>query len=252
MNISPKYVFVVDWTKQYSTLIRWNNGVKENIFPFKTQIPDYSSVDHHWTHVYEPNLTLKGTVNKRDPRRLVEKIPTYKSYKWEILEIFKHPKAGEYYYTKEEQIKHNWPDTKYTTEDLYLLASSHTDKDWMKCYIVIGASGVSELTPEQYKDKQFNAFIGLNLNKWNRENIERKDVPKELISCFYDQQDTVLFGAHTTKGLVSYLYLEGRFSADSKPIYLGCTVSYDGEGNKKCPNPELIKPFDYIKNYLEG
>ena len=232
-----KFVYVVDWGKHYSQIHKWNDEThkRELLFPIKTELPDYCGIDYHWKYIYEPNLTLKGTVNKREPKKLVSKIPAYKNYKWEIIEIFKHPEAE-----------------KYTEENLLLLASTHTDKSWMKCYIIIAESGISELTPEQYKDQQFNAFVEANLGKWDRKTLNRNDIPKEIISRFYDENDRVLFGSSVVKGLVSYEYLESKFSTDGKPIFICSSISYDGEGNDKCPNPELIKPFDWIKKYIES
>lgn len=233
--------YVVDWGKHYSNISKWNNETKkrECIFPIKTELPNYCGIEHHWKYRYEPNLTLKGTINKREPTKLVEKIPIYKNYKWEIMETFKHFN-GE------------------IEKSLLLLASTHTDKDWDKCYIIIEEEGISKLTPEQYANKQFdvNTEINLNIIKanlgiWNRNTINKKQIPEIIISRFYDENDNVLFGSSVVKGLVSYRYLEGKFSTDNKPIYIGSEIKYDGKGNSECPNPELIKPFTYIKKYLE-
>ena len=87
--------------------------------------------------------------------------------------------------------------------------------------------------------------------KYDRTTINRKNVPKEITSVFYDENDNVLFGNTMIKGLVSYYYLDSKYSTDDKPIYLYCSIEYNGEGNSTCPNPELIKPFNYIKRYLE-
>lgn len=100
--------------------------------------------------------------------------------------------------------------------------------------------------------KQVNAIIEANLGKWDRNTLIRKDVPKEIISRFYDKDDNVLFGSTRTKGLVSYEYIEGKFSKDGKPIFIGSSILYDGKGNSNCPNPELIKDFNWIKSYLEN
>jgi len=227
-------VYVIDWGKHYSTLTVWNCllGRRENLFNIKTKIPDYSGINHHWEFVYEPNFTLKGTINKREPKKLVDKIPKYKNYKWEIVERVKHPENG---------------------DTLLLLASTHTDKDWMKCYVLIGEKGVSTLTPEQYANEKFNATLEGNYGKWNRNSLDRDDVPEEIKSVFYDINDNVQFGSGMTKGLVSYIYLDGKFSIDKKPIYLGCSISYDGKGNSGLTEEQkqLIKPFNYIKKYLE-
>ena len=242
------YVFVVDWDKQYTTVTKWNNETqkRENIFPIKTEIPDYSATNFHWEGKYEPNLTLKGTVNKREPRKLVEIIPIYKSYKWEVLEVFKHPKAGKPFYTLEEYNQEYC----YTKENLLLIASVHSDNN-IRCYVVIEETGVSKLTPEQFEQHGKSIIESLNLNKWDRNNLTKEDIPKEIISCFYDEDDKVLFGTKFTKGLVCYNYLDAKYSVDNKPIYLGSTVTYDGIGNAGCPNPELIKDFEWIKNFIE-
>lgn len=86
---------------------------------------------------------------------------------------------------------------------------------------------------------------------WDRNNLTKQDIPKEIISCFYDEDDKVLFGTKFTKGLVCYNYLDAKYSVDNKPIYLGATVTYDGIGNAGCPNPELIKDFEWIKSFIE-
>lgn len=251
-----EFYYVVNWNKQYTTITKWNSdlGKKENIFPIKTELPDYCGIDNHWEFIYEPNLTQKGTVNKREPKKLVNKIPTYKNYKWEIIETFKHPKAGKLHYDLDQytqkQLDH-WKDySRYTEKNLLLLASTHTDKDWMKCYIIIEESGISKLTPEQYTDNKFNAYIESNLGKWNRDTLIKKDIPKEIISRFYDKNDNVLFGSTMVKGLVSYEYLDGKFSSDGKHIYIGWSIDYNGKGNSNCPNPELIKDFNWIKKYI--
>ena len=97
MNIGDK-VFVIDWGKHFSKFTYWENNKETTFINWETEIPNYSGIDHFWEYKYEPNLTLKGTVNKREPRKLVEKIPIYKNFKWTVLEIKSHPKAGQYYY----------------------------------------------------------------------------------------------------------------------------------------------------------
>ena len=233
MKIGDK-VSVIDWGKHYSDLRIFVNNEWKNIFPIKTKIPDYSGITFH-------------RMNNENPR--------YKTYDWEVIEIFKHPKSGEYLYSEEERTIKGWGNDKYTEEDLLLLASTHTDVNVLKCYIVIAESGVSTFSINEYNQIQFDSFIEANLNKWdrtknNRDNI--KDIPKQLISLFYDKDDNVLFGSSIIKGLVSYQYIKSEYSIDNKPIYIGCTISYDGKGNENCPNPELIKSFEYIKEYIEN
>ena len=199
-------VYVTDWGKRYSDMTKWDydTNQRENIFPMKTKLPDYCDIMFHSKH---------------------------KNYRWEIIEIFKHPN---------------------TEKEIMLLASIHTDIDILRCYTIIGEGGVSTLTPKQVTDNNFNALIEANLGKWDRNNLgDRDKIPKEIKSVFYDEDDNVLFGSTMTKGLVSYHYLDGKYSTDGKPIYLGSSVLYDGYGNKKCPNKNLIKSFEYIKNTIE-
>jgi len=216
-----KDVYVIDWGKQYSDLYRWVNGVRENIFPIKTELPNYCETEFYWKCTYEPNLTLKGTVNKREPTKLVSREPVYKDFKWKIVEKFKHPSKD---------------------KTLLLLTSIEPTG----CYIVMGEKGVSDLPRQEYLEKQ-------NLGKWNRNAINKhtmKDIPKEIISVFYDKDDNVLFGNRMTKGLVSYFYLDKQYSTDNKPIFLYSSITYDGKGNKACPDRDLIKEYKEINNYL--
>ena len=89
-----------------------------------------------------------------------------------------------------------------------------------------------------------------NLNKWDRKSLNKADVPKEILSVFYDSKDDVLFGTATIKGLITYQYLDGKFSTDGKPIFMFSSILYNGEGLKKCPNPELIREFKWIKEFF--
>lgn len=245
MNVNDK-VFVVDWGKQYTSIYKWVENKRVCVFPIKTVLPDYCGTEFHWKYTYEPNLTKKGTVNKLEPKKLVSKEPAYMDYKWTVLEVFKHPNAGEPFYPNDPS------SGRYSEGDLLLLAAEQG------CYIIIEASGVSRLTPEQYADEQFKAVIEANLSKWDRANLSKWDraklgskIPDEIKSVFYDEDDNVLFGSIMTKGLVSYTFIEGKFSTDGKPIYLHSSVDYNRNGNHSCPNPKLIKPFKEIKAYIK-
>lgn len=252
MKVKDK-VYVIDWGKQYTTL-----KLPAELQPLIDRC--YTTIDH-WEYIYEPNYTLKGTINKREPKKLVDKIPLYKNYKYRIAAIFKHPKAGEY--TQTEEIREYWKDKggaddKYTEKDLLLLISIDSTK-YCQCYVIIEESGVSKLTSEQYKNEQFNSLIENNLGKWDREIVNSTlkvgdndlQIPKEIRSVFYDSNDNVLFGSHMVKGLVTYEYLDAKFSIDNKPIYLGCSILYDGKGNSEVKDNSLIKDFKYIKSFLE-
>lgn len=245
-------VYVVDWGKQYTTL-----KLSAELQPL---IESCSCTTKHWEYIYEPNYTLKGTISKRNPQKLVEGIPLYKNYKYKVAAIFKHPSAGEY--QQSEEIREYWKDKggaddKYTEENLLLLISTNSSK-WQECYVIIEESGVSKLTPEQYENEQFNALIESNLGKWDRNvvngSLATRDstskTPKEIRSVFYDSDDNVLFGSSMVKGLVTYEYLDAKFSTDNKPIYLGCSVLYDGKGNANVKDKTLIKDFKYIKSFF--
>lgn len=226
MKIGDK-VYVVNWGCQYSDFYTYKNDIKEKIFDFTLNIPDYSSIEHHWSYIYEPNLTLKGTVNKREPTKLVSKIPLYKEYKYEILEIIQHP---------------------VDFKNIYLIRSLIEGKEsWQQCYVIIGEAGISELTPKEFADAKFNATSNFHLGKWTSETIDRKNVPKEIVSEVYDSNDRVLFGSMVTRGKVSYKYVDAKYTKDNKPIYIGCSVLYDGKGNANLPPEAKIMQFSDIK-----
>lgn len=251
MKLKDK-VYVIDWSKSYSDNSKYNNETKEyeNVLPFKTVIPKYSEVRHHWKYIYEDNLTLKGTINKREPKKLVEKLPIYKDFKYEIVEIIKHPKAGEYYFNEEDRLRFKDYD-KYPSENILLLKSTHKEEDWQKCWVIINEKGVSTLTPEQYTDAKFNALVESNLRKWDRNAMNKKDIPETLISKIYNEDDNVLFGSCYTKGKVSFHYLDGKYSTDGKHIYLHSSILYDGEGNSTLPKDAIIMSFNNIKKHIE-
>lgn len=241
-----KFVYVVDWNKEYGPITKYNDntGKREPIFTINTKIPEYSGTDFHWEYIYKND----------NSRKIDKKIPKFKNYKWEILERFKHPKAGQYIYSEKERTINNWPDYKYPEEDLLVLASTHTKVDYLRCYIIISENGVSSLTPEQFADQQFNVMVESNLAKWNRKEINKeniKQIPKDIISVFYDKDDRVLIGSNVTRGLVSYYYLDGKFSSDGKPIFLYNSISYNGKGNLECPDPNKIKTHKFINDYFK-
>jgi hypothetical protein len=240
-------VFVIDWGKEYSCWFSYKDNEKIPFIKWKTKIPDYTTKDHHWEFIYEPNLTLNGTVNKKEPKKLVEKIPVYKNYKYEIIEIGYHPNAGEFFY--EEKMRSKWGYLKYSIDPIYLIASTHTDKDWMKCYVQISANGLSFLTPEQYMDDQFNALKAFHHNKWTIEmrGKAQKEFPVELLKIVYDTNDNVLFGSFYTKGKVMYNYIPAEYMTTQRPFIISVTVSYDGKGNQDIPEDSQLMQFGELK-----
>lgn len=239
-------VYVIDWGKRYSDVTKWNYTLqrRENVFPFKTIIPDCSDIEHHWKFEYEPNLTLKGTVNKREPTKLKSKTPVYKEYKYEVREIIKHPKAGEFYYPEEK--RKDWGYDKYPETDILLISSTHTDIEPLKCFVVIGEEGVSLLTPQEFADKEFNALINYHKGRWTKDMLTRevKDrLPPEIITTAYDPNDDVLFGSSITKGKIAYNYLDGKFTKDGIPLYISSSCTYDGIGNTDLPPGTIFKTY---------
>lgn len=224
MQVGDK-VFVVNWGKCYSTMYKWENGESKSMFGWETELPSYCGIDHHWEYEYEPNLTLKGTVNKREPRKLKSKYPIYKEYKYEIVEMKQHPSQPE--------------------KTICLLASTHTDKDWMKCYTQVEISGLSFLTPEQFADDQFNALKEYHKGRYAVEGPHPfSELPKEFIKRIYDVRDDVLFGCHVIKGKIYYEYIDGFFMKDGVPYILSSGILYDGVGNSDLPEGTLIMAFE--------
>ena len=242
-------VFVIDWGKQYSKFHEWINQEKVLCFNWKTEIPQYAGPDHHWKYEYEPNLTLKGTINKREPTKLKSKTPVYKNYKYEILEITKHPKAGEFIYDNEEQ-REKWGYDKISEEPIYLIASTHEEELWRKCFVQISGEGLSFLTPKQFADEQFNALKEYHKGKWtiNMKQKASKDFPKELLGVVYDTNDNVLFGCHYVKGKVQYFYIPGEYTNNGNPFITHVSVAYDGKGNSDIPKDSIVMHFSELKN----
>lgn len=232
-NVGDK-VYVVNWNKQYSNFTKWENGKKVKIFNWQSEISDYPGSEFHWKFVFEPNLTLKGTVNKREPKKLKEKIPIFKDYKYEILEIIKHPDRDEL---------------------IYLLASTHSDKLWEKCFVQISADGISKLTPEQYLDDKFNALKEAHRGKWTIGMRERaqKEFPKELLGVIYDIDDRVLFGSTYIRGKVQYNYIPAEYMVTGNNFFIYTTISYDGEGNLNLPDGAILMEFkDLLKVFPDN
>lgn len=226
-------VYVVDWGKEYSEFTKWVDNQRVSSFPWQTELPTYPGKDFNgYKWVYEPNLTLKGTLSKRKPERLKEKIPVYKNFKYRVLEIVRHPKAGQYYYDTEEQ-RQRWGDDRYPEVDVLLLVDAATGR----CHVQVAADGVSKLTPEQYKDEQFSALREYHKGRWTPDDHDRlnKEFPKELLKTLYDKDDRVLFGSNMTRGKVFYNYVPAEFMQTGRPYIINSGCTYDGKGNSDLP-----------------
>jgi hypothetical protein len=216
MKVGDK-VFVIDWGKMYSDFCKWENNERVPLFPWKTEIPDYSGTTYHKEH---------------------------KNYKYEILEVTTHPQAGEF--TQEEAVRKQWNMyDKYPETPIYLIASVHTDKPWMRCFVQIGEAGLSYLSPEQFADKEFNALKEFHKGKWTVEDRElaQKEFPKELLGVVYDRNDKVLFGSNYTKGKVTYNYIPKEYMKEGVPFIIYVSISYDGKGNEDVPKKALFMDF---------
>lgn len=207
MNIKDK-VFVSDWDKQYSNIYRWEDNIKSVVWGWKTIIPDYSGTDHHWEYTYEPNLTLKGTVNKREPRKLVSKSPKFKNFEYTIEEISSKPNG----------------------KLIYLLSSKEG------CWIQIGEGGICTLsTEEQAKvkhlesEKRLQALATQNLNKWSVKS-DLKQFPKELLKYLYDTNQRTMFGSQITTAIIRYPYIPKEYTINGNDLCLGWEQDYNGIG----------------------
>ena len=207
MSIKDK-VFVTDWGQRYSDIYRWDGGVKSVIWNWKTHIPSYSEPDFYWQYFYEPNLTLKGTVNKKEPRKLISKFPKFKNFEYTIEEITQ----------------------KSNTELIYLLSSQEG------CWIQIGEKGISTLSiTEQEKvkhlesEKRLQALAIQNLNKWSiKSNL--KEFPEELLKYLYDINQTTLLGSTLTQSVIRYPYIPKEYTINGIDICLGWEQDYNGKG----------------------
>lgn len=225
-NIGDK-VFVIDWDQQYSNVWKWINREKILIFNWKTEIPNYSGIDHHWHFEYEPNLTLKGTVNKRDPQKLKSKTPKYKDYKYEILETTNNP---------------------MTNEIIYLIASIKQQEIWAKCFVQISEEGLSLLNSEQFANQQFNGLIESNLGKWTIDTM--KNAPQEIRKFLYDTNQRAQFGDSMTRATIRYPYLEGKFTVNGNNLCYGWEMSYDGGCDLN--DKEIISWDELTKKFPEN
>lgn len=198
-------VYVKDWGKQYISIFD-NKG--EYFFGWKTKIPSYSNTDFHFKCIYKDNLTLKGTINKREPQILVERVPEFKNFQYVIEEMT-------------------------TTKDnalIYLLSSKQG------CWVQIGENGISTLTlKEQNKvkhlenEERLQCLAFENLSKWDI-NVKKSDFPKELLKYLYDTNQNTLFGSVMTKAIIKYPYIAKEYTVNGNDICLGWEQNYNGVG----------------------
>lgn len=244
-NIKPTFnkgdsVFVIDWGKQYTDF-------GKVVFEWKAEVPRFSGPDNHWKYEYEPNLTLKGTPNKREPTKLKSKTPIYKNFKYEVLEVRYHPNAGEFTQTEEFRKDNPDYDDRYPTSPICLIASINEIDTGDRCYVEIGEEGLSKLTPEQFKDASFDALVESHKGKYDindRVNGKVEGFPKELIKKVYDVNDRVLFGSSYTKGKVAYEYVDGIYTKDGVPFIICVSILYDGVGNYDLPTGSTKVSFN--------
>lgn len=230
MKIGDK-VYVSNWGKQYSDFYRWNNGKKELIWEWKTNIPNYSSTMCHWKIITEPILTQKGKPYKDGSTKVVDRIPLFKNYEYTILE-------------------------KTTREDgevICLLSSNHTEVEPLKCFVQIGEKGLTTLSKEEQEavqhlehEKYLQALAKMNLNKWSIDH-DLREFPKELLKVLYDKDQRVLFGSSMTKGIVTYNFIPKEYTINGNNLYVSTTVDYNGKGcnltGKKTISFKEIKTF---------
>ena len=120
-------VFVSNWGQNYSDFFTWKDGKRTSIWKWKTEIPDYTSTGFHVKTKTRPVLTAKGVPYKNGKSEVVSRINTYKNYEYEILECVKNDEG----------------------ELIYLLSSTHTNVNSLKCYVQIGEFGLTKLSVEE-------------------------------------------------------------------------------------------------------
>ena len=237
MKVGDK-VFVINWGRQYS-----KTGGGNGVFDWNIKIPKYSSTSFFNKHIQEEIMKVDGKPFKRPQFKTKETIREWKNFKYEVLEMMKHPKAGQYTQNEEWRARNptsEWANDKYEDVNICLIASPEG------CYVEIAEEGLSFLTPEQYADNQFNAVKEFHKRKYtvrDRDRGEVKGFPKELIKSVYDVDDNVLFGSSYVKGKVGYNYMEGEYTKDGIPFIISVSVSYDGKGNLDLPEGSLIMPY---------
>lgn len=204
-------VFVVNWGKKYShspSVKKW----------FSSDIPQYSEDTFFWETQYE-ELTRAGKPYKRKWERPVKaRIPKWENFKYEVVEIVSHPE----------------------TEELVCLLSSEEG-----CWIIIGIEGIHYLTPEQYKNAEFDALKEFHKGKWtiDMRTKAQESFPKNLIGIVYDKNDSVLFGSSMTKGKVQYNYIPAEYMDTGRPFIISVSVLYDGKGNSDLPENTLFMNY---------
>lgn len=234
-------VYVIDWGKQYSKI-----ASSKPVFEWKTQIPQYSSTDFFNECIREEIMKVNGTPFKKPQYKTKETIYKWKNFKYTILEMMKHPKAGEF--TQSEEWRKNnptseWANDVYPDVNICLIASKEG------CYIEIEEDGLSFLTPEQYTDDKFNALKEFHKGKYSvndRVNGKVEGFPKELIKSVYDSNDNVLFGSRIVKGKVHYDYIDGEYTIDGVPFITCVGINYDGKGNADLPKDAIIMPYSSL------
>ncbi len=224
-------VFVVDWGKQYSRTS--GNGV------FWKDLPQYSSTEFFWEIITEN----KSKSQLRRYEKVIARNPVWQNFKWEVVDWKMHPKAGE-----ESSRFQDGTVFYYTDKPIYLLKA-----EGKNCYVEISEDGVSKLAKEQYENEKFNAFREAHLGKWSYAELKVKEnkFPKELEGVYYDNNDRVLFGSSYTRGKVGYHYAPAEFVKEGVPVYLHCSILYDGEGNSTLPEGVEMVNWKDLKNIFK-
>ena len=209
MEIGNK-VFVKDWGQNYSSFYRWKDDVRELIWNWKTEIPDYSDTMFFVRHEYVPKLTQKGVPYKNGEKVLVSSTPAYKNYEYTILEAKQHPEQKDVI--------------------VFLLKSKEG------CFVQINNKGISTMTPLQQKqvahletEKRLQALAVDNLGKWSLTSNPR-DFPKELTKYLYDVNQNTQFGSGMTKAIIRYPYIPKEYTINGNDLCLGWEQDFNGKG----------------------
>lgn len=207
MKINDK-VFVSNWGKLYSDVFKWIEGQRVPIWPWKTEIPIYSSPMHFHERKYKPKLTVQGKPYKDGSKELISDIPAYKDYEYTVLE-------------------------KTTRNDGKVICLLSSEKG---CYVQIEEEGLTSMTPEEQikvahleNSRRLQALAKDNLGKWSIKS-DRKLFPKELLKYLYDRNQTTQFGRGMTKAIIKYPYIAKEYTVNGNDLCLGWEQLYNGKG----------------------
>lgn len=227
MNIGDK-VFVINWMKRYTSFTKWDCDLQQRVPVFPWNFPVSSLHYPECSERYErlPNYTKKGTINKKEPT--IRGRAIFKEFEYEVVDKIIHPSNG---------------------RTILLLSSTNESINALKTWVQIEEDGVSFLKPDDFEKKRVSDLLSSYLGKLSQDDLTKnfiESLPPEIFSYLYDKNDNVLFGSSTVKGLVSYKYIDKKYSKEPYHLWCGWEIKYDGKGNKKLKGKDLVE-WDELK-----